>query len=44
MLIEQTFEFDLRGPGPPDHTCTVTPKMGYFHSKTKISNSSSDLK
>ena len=32
MLIEQTVEFQLRGPGPPARTIT-----GYFHDKTKIS-------
>ena len=35
MLIEQTFELQLRGPGPPGRT--YTPKTGYFHDKTKIS-------
>ena len=46
MLIEQSIEFELREPGPREHTNTVTPKTGYFHGKTKISkatNSSSDL-
>ena len=35
MLIEQIKEFELKGPGPPGHTCT--PTTGYFHDKTKIS-------
>ena len=35
MLIEQITELQLRGPGPPDQTCT--PITGYFHDKTKIS-------
>ena len=35
MLIEQIIELQLRGPGPPDQTCT--PITGYFHDKTKIS-------
>ena len=35
MLIEQVIEFELRGPGPPNRTCT--PTAGYFHDKTKIS-------
>ena len=35
MLIEQIIEFELRGPGPPGRTCTLT--AGYFHYKTKIS-------
>ena len=39
MLIEQIIEFELRGPGPSEHTCIVTPKTGYFHGKTKISKS-----
>ena len=30
MLVEQFFE--LRGPGPPRHTCT--PMTGCFHDKT----------
>ena len=29
MLIEQTIEFELRGPGPPGRKCTYT--TGYFH-------------
>ena len=33
MLIEQIIEHQLRGPGPPDQTCT--PTNGYFHDKTK---------
>ena len=35
MLIEQTIELQLRGPGPPGQT--YTPISGYFHEKTKIS-------
>ena len=35
MLIEQTVELQLRGPGPPGRT--NTPITGYFHDKTKIS-------
>ena len=35
MLIEQTVELQLRGPGPPGRT--FTPLTGYFHDKTKIS-------
>ena len=35
MLIEQTIELQLRGPGPPGQT--YTPMTGYFHDKTKIS-------
>ena len=35
MLIEQTIELQLRGPGP--HGGTYTPITGYFHDKTKIS-------
>ena len=35
MLIEQNIELQLRGPGPPDQTCT--PKTAYFQDKTKIS-------
>ena len=35
MLIEQIIEFEFRGPGLPERTCT--PKTGYFHDKTKIS-------
>ena len=34
MLIEQTIELQLRGPGPPGRTNTST--TGYFHDKTKI--------
>ena len=43
MLIEQIIEFELRGLGPLGHTCS--PKTGYFHDKTKLSQdkSSSDL-
>ena len=33
MLIEQTTEFELSGPGPPGRTCT--PATTYFHVKTK---------
>ena len=36
MLIEQTIELQLRGPGSPGRT--NTPITGYFHDdKTKIS-------
>ena len=35
MLIEQTIELQLRGPGPPGRI--NTPTTGYFHDKTKIS-------
>ena len=35
MLIEQTTEFQLKGPGPPGRTCT--PMTGTLHDKTKIS-------
>ena len=37
MLIEQIFEFELRGPWPLGcrPTCTLT--SGYFYDKTKIS-------
>ena len=35
MLIEQIIEFECRGLGPLDRTCTLT--IGYFHVKTKIS-------
>ena len=35
MLIEQIIEFEWRGLGPLDRTCTLT--TGYFHFKTKIS-------
>ena len=35
MLIVEIIELQLRGPGPPDQTCT--PITGYFHDKTKIS-------
>ena len=34
MLIEQIIEFNLRGLGPLDRTCS--PTTGYFHVKTKI--------
>ena len=33
MLIEQIFEFELRGRGPPGRT--YTPTADYFHDKTK---------
>ena len=35
MLIEQIIEFEWRGLGSLDRTCTLT--NGYFHVKTKIS-------
>ena len=35
MLIEQTIELQLRGPGPPGRT--NTPLTGDFQDKTKIS-------
>ena len=35
MLIEQIIEFEWRGLGILDRTCTLT--TGYFHVKTKIS-------
>ena len=35
MLFEKIFELQLRGPGPPDQTCT--PITGYFHDETKTS-------
>ena len=35
MLIEQIIEFEWRGLGLLDRTCTLT--TGYFHIKTKIS-------
>ena len=35
MLIEQTIELQLRGPGPAGRT--NTPITGYFYDKTKIS-------
>ena len=34
MLIEQIIEFEWRGLGLLDRTCTLT--TGYFHIKTKI--------
>ena len=34
MLIKQIIEFELRGRGPLDRTCT--PTTVYFHDKTKI--------
>ena len=45
MHIERIIEFELRKPGSPDHTCTVTPKTGYLHYKAKNlqNNFSSDL-
>ena len=36
MLIEQIIEFELRGLGPLNRTCT--PATGYFHVKREISN------
>ena len=33
--MEQVIEFEWRGLGPLDRTCTLT--TGYFHVKTKIS-------
>ena len=38
MLSEQIIEFEWRGLGPFDRTCTFT--TGYFHVKTKISKES----
>ena len=35
MHIVQITEFELRVPGP--HGLTCTPKTGYLHDKTKIS-------
>ena len=35
MVIEQSIEIELRGPGPPGRTCTSI--TGYFYDKTKIS-------
>ena len=35
MLIERIIDFQLRGFGTRDQTCT--PVTGYFHGKTKIS-------
>ena len=35
MLIEQTIEFELRGPGASGRT--FIPITGYFHDKTKVS-------
>ena len=35
MLIEQTVELQLRGPGPPGLTCSSL--TDYFHDETKIS-------
>ena len=32
MLIEQTIELKLKGPGPPNGICTST--IGYFHDMT----------
>ena len=37
MLIQQIFEFELRGPGPPGRRPTCTPTTGCFYDKTKIS-------
>ena len=38
MLIEKIMEFEWRGLGLLDRTCTLT--TGYFHVKTKISQES----
>ena len=35
MLIERVIEFEWRGLGPHDRTCT--PTTGYFHVKTNTS-------
>ena len=35
MFIEQTIEFELRGPGPPGRICN--PKTSCFCDKTKFS-------
>ena len=35
MLIEQIFEYKLRG-STPHRICTLTSKTGYLHDKTKI--------
>ena len=35
MLMEQIIEFEWKGLGLLDRTCTLT--TGYFHVKTKIS-------
>ena len=35
MLIEQIIEFEWRGPGPPNRTCT--PITANFHNETKLS-------
>ena len=37
MLIEQSFELELMGTGPPGGRPTCTPTTGYFCDKTKIS-------
>ena len=36
MLIEQVFEFQLRGSRSLGRRRTCTPKTGYFYYKTKI--------
>ena len=43
MLIKQTYEFELRGPGPPScrPTCTIT--SGCFYDKTKTSSRKSSI-
>ena len=38
MLIEQIFDFELRGPGPPSRGPKCTHTTYYFYDKTKISN------
>ena len=34
MLIEQSIEYEPRGPRPPGRTCN--PKTGDFHDETKV--------
>ena len=34
MLIEQVIEFELTGPEPPGHSCTLI--TGYFYDYTKM--------
>ena len=41
MLTEQIIEVKLREPGRPGLTCT--PKIGYFHDKTKISETNTQV-
>ena len=41
MIIEQINEFELRGPELPSRT--QTPKTGYFHDKTKISEANTPM-